>query len=58
MTELAQSCGTFAADLSANVTGEHLVGLQSVLCIILKYRFKKTKHVIRPNINKYISNKS
>jgi len=27
--ELAQSCGNYATDLSAYVTGEHLVGLLS-----------------------------
>jgi len=39
MTE--QACGNFVTDLSAYVTGEHLVGyIISVLCGILKYRLK------------------
>jgi len=31
MTELAQSCGNFATDLSAQVTGERFVGFLSCM---------------------------
>jgi len=41
MTELAQSCGSFATALSAFVIGvleEHLVGSHCVRCVVLKQR--------------------
>jgi len=43
MTELVQSCGSFATDLSTcvTVTGGYLVERHSVLCVVLN-NVKKT----------------
>jgi len=43
-TELAQSCGNFATDLSARFTGEHLVGLRS--CVYSLNNIKKNIYIL------------